>query len=52
MDNYLEFRDVSKKCKCSKPFWNNNLHKACSNMIKSERKIQKYHGHRNVKKDI
>ena len=44
MDNYLEFRDVSKsnakckmKCKCSKPYWNNTLHMAWSNMIKSEK---------------
>ena len=53
MDNYLEFRDVSKsnakKYKCSKPYWNNTLHMAWSNMIKSEKNYKKYHGHRNVK---
>ena len=41
MDNYLEFRDISKsnakKYKCSKPYWNNSLHMAWSNMIKSEK---------------
>ena len=45
MDNYLEFRDVSKsnakKYKCFKPYWNNNLHMTWSNMMKSEKKLQK-----------
>ena len=56
MDNYVEFRDVSKsnakKYKCSKPYWNNNLHMAWSNMMKSEKKFKKYHGHRNVKSKL
>ena len=53
MDNYLKFRDVSKsnakKYKCSKSYWNNNLHIVWSNKIKSEKNYKKYHGHRNVK---
>ena len=56
MDNYLEFRDVSKsnkkKHKCSKPYWNNNLQMAWSNMVKTEKTYKKYHGHRNIKRQL
>ena len=56
MDNYLEFRDKSKsnvkKYKCSKPYWNNNLHMAWNNMVKMETNYKKYYGHRNVKSQL